>query len=195
MTLTEKGRRTRERILQAAADLLHGQGINATSAGDVMRASGTGKGQFYQHFSSWEALVAEVFAGHVAFVESLPPFESWDDVERWMLTYHELQRSFEFERGCPLGTAAYALHADQKTVRDPVTKAFTAIRDNISRFLRREQRAGRYDADADPKRLAEFAIATVQGGLLLSLLYKNGKPLRGVIREALTHLRSFGIEA
>jgi hypothetical protein len=42
-----KGEKTRLRILEAARDLFHGQGVAATSPDQVIEASGTGKGQFY----------------------------------------------------------------------------------------------------------------------------------------------------
>jgi AcrR family transcriptional regulator len=77
---TAKGLRTRERILQTAADLFHERGINATTAGDVLRASATGKGQFYQHFPSREALVNEVLKRHRAFPAAALPIRSWDDL-------------------------------------------------------------------------------------------------------------------
>src|SRR5262245_35555987 len=47
-----RGEETRLRILRAAADLFHKQGVASTSPEDVMQASETGKGQFYYYFES-----------------------------------------------------------------------------------------------------------------------------------------------
>jgi TetR/AcrR family transcriptional repressor of nem operon len=189
-----KGRQTRERILSTAADLIHQRGLNVTSTGDIMRASGTGKGQFYQHFASREELIMQVFEMHRRFVISQPPIESWDDLERWMLEHYRAQESFRFERGCPVGTAAYALQPDQKELRTEIGETFSAVRRNIARFLRRERSAGRLRSNAKVERLADFAIATVQGGLLLGLLFQRGAPVQAAIQEAFAHLRSFEID-
>jgi TetR/AcrR family transcriptional repressor of nem operon len=194
MVATKKGQRTRERILTTAADLLHQQGINATSTGDIMRVSETGKGQFYQHFAGRDELLAEVFRRYREFVRSQPAIGTWDDLEAWMMEHHRAQEGFGFERGCPVGTAAYALQPDQKELRSLIADAFSAMRRNIADFLRREREAGRLHGDTNPEQLADFTIAAVQGGLLLGLLYGRGAPVQSAIREALGHLHSFRIE-
>ena len=55
-----RGAGTRFRIIHAAADLFHRQGVVATSPDQVIAASETGKGQFYHYFGSKEGLVHEV---------------------------------------------------------------------------------------------------------------------------------------
>ena len=52
-----RGAETRLRIIRAAADLFHKQGVGATSPDQVIEASKTGKGQFYHYFKSKEGLV------------------------------------------------------------------------------------------------------------------------------------------
>jgi AcrR family transcriptional regulator len=193
-TPTAKGMRTRERILQTAADLFHQRGVNATTVGDVLRASGTGKGQFYQHFPSREALVNEVLERHRAFLAAAPPIERWEDLRGWLHHYLELQRSFGYLRGCPVGTAAYALQPDQDQARSTLRRIFDQMRQAIAAFLRTEQEAGRLRADADPRRLADFTVAGVQGAMLLGLLERGPRPARGVVEETYAHLLSHRTE-
>lgn len=183
-----KGERTRQRILDTAADLFHRQGVNATSLGEVLRASGAGKGQFYQHFASREELVEEVLEGHRAFLAGVAPIRSWDDLHAWMHHYLEMQRSFGFERGCPVGTAAYALRPDQRQPRSTLKAIFDRMRDDLATFLDQERQAGRVTDDADPRRLAHFTVAAVQGGMLLGLLDRGPDPARAAIEEAFAHL-------
>ena len=45
--------------------------------------------------------------------------------------------------------------------------------------------------EANPKALAQFAFAALQGGLLLSKTAKTTDPVRGVLNHALAYLRSF----
>lgn len=187
-----KGERTRERIIEAAADLFHRQGVNATSLGDVLRAAKAGKGQFYLHFKDRDALVLEVFGRHRATLEAqrFAVIESWDDLKRWMESHLEMQRLFRFKRGCPIGTAAYALQAEQDAARDSIGRIFGDFRAGIIAFLKRERGAGRLCAEADPARLADFAIACVQGGMILGLLERGPRAARAAIEEGFAHLRS-----
>jgi AcrR family transcriptional regulator len=60
--LTARVAATRNRIVQAAAELMYTRGVNATTFDDVLAASGTSKSQLYRHFEDKEALVRAVIA-------------------------------------------------------------------------------------------------------------------------------------
>ncbi|MGH2697657.1 MAG: TetR family transcriptional regulator C-terminal domain-containing protein [Actinomycetota bacterium] len=186
-----KGERTRERIVGTAADLFHERGMNAASLGDVLRASGTGKGQLYQHFAGREELVNKVLDRHRATLRGVEPVRTWDDLHGWLHRYLEMQRSFGFLRGCPVGTAAYSLQPQQDEQRARLQQIFDDIRSGVAGFLHREQAAGRLDDATDPDRLADFAVAAAQGGMLLGLLERTDRPVRGVLDETFAHLQSY----
>lgn len=61
-TPSTKRERTRERILDAAAEALRTSGYEGLGVADVMRAAGLTHGGFYAHFPNREALVAEALA-------------------------------------------------------------------------------------------------------------------------------------
>ncbi len=48
--MTRRGRASRERIVERAAELFAERGIAATSVDEVLAAAGAGKGQFYHYF-------------------------------------------------------------------------------------------------------------------------------------------------
>jgi TetR/AcrR family transcriptional regulator, transcriptional repressor for nem operon len=187
---TGKGAATRERILATAATLFHQRGINATSLGEVLRASGAGKGQFYQHFSSRDDLVESVLERHASFFRSAPEIASWDELRDWMDGYVGRQAEAHYLVGCPVGTAAYALQADQDRPRETIGTIFGGMRDTLAAFFRSERRAGRLAPDADPRRLAEFTIAAVQGAMILGLVERGPSAARRVVDEAYAHLTS-----
>src|SRR5260370_32625807 len=56
--MTKRGRASRERIVERAAELFAGRGIAATSLDEVIAAAGAGKGQFYHYFRSRDELAA-----------------------------------------------------------------------------------------------------------------------------------------
>src|SRR2546430_10324884 len=56
--VTRRGRASRERIVERAAELFAGRGIAATSLDEVIAAAGAGKGQLYHYFRSRDELAA-----------------------------------------------------------------------------------------------------------------------------------------
>lgn len=192
----KKGAETRRRIIEAAKDLFHRQGMNATSLGEILRSANAGKGQFYQHFASREDLVVEVLRERRRVVESAAarPFEQWSDVVKWMESFLERQVRFGFERGCPDGTAAYSVQSNQVRQRQELNAIFRCMCGRLADFLAREQAAGRLKPEADVVRLAGFTVACIQGGLLLGLLDKQPAAVRSAFDEAQSHLRSFIVE-
>src|SRR5215471_15036403 len=103
---SNQGTETRLRIIAAAADLFHKQGVAATSPDDIIEASSTGKGQFYHYFRSKERLVHEVLQMHLQAIKTgAAPINyeisSWQGLEAWFLRQIELQKSYAMKRGCP----------------------------------------------------------------------------------------------
>src|SRR5215470_9454619 len=94
---TARGDQTRKRILAAAADLFHKQGVVATSPDQIIEASGTGKGQFYHYFKNKEGLVHEVLQTYLEAIQSgngplKYDITSWDDLEEWFVAQIRLQK-------------------------------------------------------------------------------------------------------
>ena len=56
----EQAIRTRERILDAAAQLFRERGFGGIGVADLMKAAGLTHGGFYGHFESKEDLMAQV---------------------------------------------------------------------------------------------------------------------------------------
>ncbi len=84
---TPKGRKTRRKILETAADLFHLRGVNGTSIDEVLEKSGTGKSQFYHYFESKDALLCEVVRLHLdRWLERVPagrPLDTWAGIRAW----------------------------------------------------------------------------------------------------------------
>jgi AcrR family transcriptional regulator len=194
-TLSAKGTATRDRILRVAADMFHKQGIRATSPDEIIEASGTGKGQFYHYFGSKEGLVREVLRWHAELIrngEAPIDYEirSWHGLEQWFLAHIELQKEFGMTRGCPFGTAANDITADDELIRQDLCVIFDLIRSRIAEFFVREKTLGRLINEANEDRLADYCIATVQGAMLLGKVRRDSEIAEGVVRETLSHLKS-----
>ena len=129
--LTARGAATRARIVAAAADLMHVQGVAATSLDQVTAATATSKSQLYQHFADKDALVRAVIAYRAAWVmeaqrPGLERLNSLRGLERWRdaMVQGRVLRSGAY--GCPLGSLVSELADSEETVRAELAAGFAA---------------------------------------------------------------------
>lgn len=183
-------------MLRAAADLIHVRGVHGTSVDDVLEASGTGKSQFYRYFGSKDDLVREVV--HYQMEEwlkrvgaILARLDSFRGFEEWFERMVAFQSRRGFVGGCPIGSVAAETADSNEPLRLDLTEIFQVRRRYIANGLAAMKQRGELVAEADPEELAEFVLAAIQGGLLLSSTEKDGDLLRHALAHALAHLRSF----
>jgi AcrR family transcriptional regulator len=195
-TRTARGTETRLRIIRAAAELFHRQGVAATSPDQIIAASGTGKSQFYHYFGSKEGLVHEVLQDWLDAVRggtypADPSIESWRDLEQWFRAHVKWQKRFQMTRGCPLGTIGNELTAENELVRQDLTLIFEVMRNKLAAFFIREKAAGRLAPAASEQALADFCLATVEGAMLMGRINRSSAVVETTTDQALAHLRSY----
>src|SRR5215470_6265797 len=103
---TERGRRTRAAIVEAAARLMHERGYAATCMDDVLLASGTGKSQLYHYFDSKQDLTVAVMAhafDQVMAAQSALTDPTCVDLRQWRDEVVHVHRNGAHGT-CPLGT-------------------------------------------------------------------------------------------
>jgi AcrR family transcriptional regulator len=191
-----KGAETRLRIITAAADLFHKQGVRATSPDQIIEKSGTGKGQFYHYFKNKEGLVHEVLQSHLdAIRDGTAPLnyeiEAWPDLERWFRAQIELQRSFKMSRGCPFGTIGNEITDNDELVRQDLSLIFEVMKNKIALFFCKEKAKGLLVQEANEVSMADFCIAVIQGAMLMGKVKRNSQPVETTVREALAHLKHY----
>src|ERR1700760_4156428 len=108
--MTRRGRASRERIVERAADLFAERGIAATSVDEVLAAAGAGKGQFYHYFRGRDELAAAAVGYRCAqavdgLTQALGDVSSMAGLEQARAGF---AAGFEQMRlpGCPRGTRA-----------------------------------------------------------------------------------------
>lgn len=191
---SEKGEKTRLRVLQAAGDLFHAQGVAATSPDQVIEASETGKGQFYHYFRSKEGLVHAVLQNYLDEIHAgnNPAYfeiRGWKDLERWFQVHLELQKNFGMTRGCPFGTIGNGVTAKDELVRQDLNLIFEIMKGNLATFFIKEKTLGRLSKGADENELADFCIATVQGAMLMGKIKRSSQTVETTIKAALAHIK------
>ena len=195
-----RGEETRLRIIRAAVDLFHKQGVRATSPDQIIEASGTGKGQFYYYFKNKEGLVHEVLQNHLEMIKTNQApvsynINSWQELEQCFLMHIELQKRFDMTRGCPIGTVGNEVTEHDELIRQDVSLIFEVIKNKFAAFFIREKAKGNLTDDANEEQLANFCIATLQGAMLLGKVQRSSRPVEAAIREALEQVQRYVIKS
>jgi AcrR family transcriptional regulator len=193
-----QGAETRLKIIQAAADLFHKQGVGATSPDEIIEASGTGKGQFYHYFKSKEGLVHEVLQFYADGIKSgASPvnydIQSWEDLEGWFSAQVELQRRFRMTRGCPFGTIGGEVTENDELIRQDLSLIFELVGNQLAAFFIREKATGRISAAVNERQLADFCMAVAQGAMLVGKVKRDSHLVEATFREALSHLKAYAV--
>jgi TetR/AcrR family transcriptional repressor of nem operon len=182
--LTRKGRETRQRIVDAAADLIFQQGVAHTTIEDVRAAADVSSSQLYHYFDDKPALIRAVVdhqadtivGGQETFdLSTLDGLRAWRD---WLIAY---QREHGCSGGCPIGSLGSELAETDPEARAQVADGFKRWEATIQSGLREMHAHGRLTPDTDPDTLALALLAALQGGLLLTQIKRDTKPLEAAL--------------
>jgi TetR/AcrR family transcriptional regulator, transcriptional repressor for nem operon len=191
---TGRGRASRERIVERAAELFADRGIAATSVDEVLAAAGAGKGQFYHYFRGRDELAAAA-VGHrcvqvvAGLTEALRGVSSLAGLEQALAGYVA-----GFEQmgmpGCPIGTLATEVAGRNEEARLQAAAGFDAWERLLAGALERMRQRGELRADAAPAVLATGLLASIEGGMVLSQTRKDIASLRIAVDTGLAQVRA-----
>jgi AcrR family transcriptional regulator len=177
--LTPKGERTRARIVEEAAVLIHERGVAGTTLDDVKAAAEVSGSQLYHYFPDKNDLVqavidyqadATVSNQRHADLGSVKGVQAWRD----MVIY--AAERVQAKGGCPLGSLGGQLAESDPEARSLIAAGFERWTTEISEGLRSLQASGQLPPSLDPDDLAVTLLATLQGGLLLAQVQRSTRP-------------------
>ncbi|MGH3248996.1 MAG: TetR/AcrR family transcriptional regulator [Trebonia sp.] len=198
--LTARGAATRDRIVQAAADLMYVKGVNATTLDDIRAATGTSKSQLYRHFPDKDALIHAVIALRGQQIldretQRLGKLSSFSGLTRWRNALIQVNSLQNGAYGCALGSMASELADQDEQARASLAGLFRAWEELLAAGLRRMQAKGTLSPGADPDRLAVGLMAALQGGYLLASTAHDVRPMEIALDLALEHVKSYLVES
>ena len=194
---------TREQVVAHAAALIRERGFRATSIGDVLERAGIQKGSFYYHFPSkedlghavidrWLADQRERLLDYLAAADGPPPLERPAAVLDGFLAEQDTNGC---RGGCAFGNLAAELSDVHEGFRLRLREAFTLFRKGFAGLLERARARGDVRDDLDIPAMADFLVASIEGGVLLAKVEKRTEPLANVLRMAEAHLASYRTRA
>ena len=193
--LTRRGRETRQRIVAAAAELMFENGVAETTLEDIRAAAGVSGSQVYHYFEDKQALVRAVIdyqtdavldiqGAHLDRLDTLPGLRAWRD----FLVEH--QRRLGCRGGCPIGALGAEVAETDAAARLAAARGLHRWEGRIRDGFRAMHARGDLPAGTDPNDLALAMLAALQGGLLLTQLQRDTKPLEVALNAMLDRIQT-----
>ena len=191
---TRRGRESRGRIVECAADLIAERGVERMGLDQVIAAAGVSKSQLYHYFADRDALI-EAAVNHrcrqvqTALAQLFGGLDSLAELELRLARFVTIYE--ESLAGCPVGRIAGEVAGRHDGARQQVEKAFADWEGLFAGLFSRLRQRGQMRPDTDPAALATALLAALEGGQLISQTRKDSASLRIAIAAALGYIRTF----
>jgi TetR/AcrR family transcriptional repressor of nem operon len=182
--LTPKGERTRARIVEEAARLIHECGVAGTTLDDVKTAAEVSGSQLYHYFPDKEELVQAVIdyqADSIVNNQQHANLGTVKGLRAWRNMVIAAVKSTEAKGGCPLGSLGGQLAESDPEARALIAAGFERWSTAISDGLQALHAEGQLPSDINPDDLAVTLLATLQGGLLLAQVQRSTQPFETAV--------------
>ena len=192
---TAKGLATRNRIVSAAADLVHRYGVRGATNPAVRKAADVSGSQLSHYFPEKERLVRAVIgwrAEQVVNFSRLPPsgrLDSLTSLRRWADSY--TRREGVWRGGCRFGALASEVLKSEPDLKPEIAAGFRQWREVFREGLVAMRERHELSQDADPDRLATVLLAAFQGGMLLAQAEDSAAPLSAALDGAIDYVAGF----
>lgn len=185
---TTKGEKTRRRIVGHATLLMYEKGYARTTIDDVIAAAGVTKGSFYFHFSSKEALgyavidnASDYILGSMRRSLDLTQLTPQERIEAMLKGIQDIVEAADCSRGCILGNLALETSNSNDGFRERIARAFRDWSELIASELEEMKAEGELPPDFDCAAYADFAIAALEGGIMISKVTLDPAPMRNSV--------------
>jgi AcrR family transcriptional regulator len=194
--LTAKGRATRARIVEGAAEVLREQGVAHTTLDDIRGRTGTSKSQLFHYFPDGKdellLAVARFEAGRV--LEDQQPhlgrLDTWQSWQQWRDVVVE-----RYERHgdtCPLGALFLQVGRSSPGAQAIVTELMRQWQHQLARGMRALQSNGLVSPSLDVDRASAALLAGIQGGVVIMMSTGDSTHLRAALDTGIDHLHAWG---
>jgi len=184
----------REKILEAALNLIRAKGYAATSVDDLCAAAGVTKGAFFHHFASKEDLAvkaADYWSETTsAFFAAAAYHDRADPLDR-VLGYIDFRKALlkgaipEFT--CLVGTMVQEAYESHPAIREAVDRSISTHAAKVEGDIAEAMRLRGLDANWTAESLALHAQAVLQGAFVLA----KAKGAAAIAVDSVDHLRRY----
>ncbi|MGK7952688.1 MAG: TetR/AcrR family transcriptional regulator [Xenococcaceae cyanobacterium] len=194
-----KAEQTKARIIEKSANLFNQRGYAAVSIADIMQATGLKKGGIYNHFQSKEELALAAFDYAVNLVTQ----KVWNVVKqeqnaiarlKVLVKVHlEYKDNPPLPGGCPIMNSAIEWDDTNSLLRDKTQKAMDSWRNLIIKIVEKGIKKGEIKPDVESDEIATIIISSLEGGIMMSKLYRDSIHLERVVTSLQNYLDNLAL--
>ena len=175
---------TKDRILEAGAEIIHQKGYNHTGIQEVLNAAKVPKGSFYNYFKSKEDFGLQIIDRFQSQFDRLA-IEILEDVsmtplqriDRFLGASMEHFHNSNYTGGCPIGNLAQEMGDLSSAFRKKLGDAMDAMVIAYAKVLTKAQSSGEISEHLDVNAAAYFIVAGWHGAIIQMKLTQNLAPL------------------
>jgi TetR/AcrR family transcriptional regulator, transcriptional repressor for nem operon len=197
---TQRGEDRREKILQAAEAIILQKGFSATSIEDIMAAAHITKGGFFYHFPGKNELAralveryleedAKLFDGLTQRAAELTE----DPLQQWLLFLNLLAETManleDLHPGCLVASFTYESAQLDDDVKALIAEGLLRWRQFFRQQLERAAAAYAMDDAVSLDELADLLSSTIEGGIIVSRVFRDKMVLPQHIRQYRNYIR------
>jgi AcrR family transcriptional regulator len=198
--LTAKGRATRDRILQVAAELILREGLSALNMDALRKAASISGSQLAHYFADKQALIRAVVVRQIHVVldfhrqPKLGALNTFDDFERWIDLNMRYLRRIGYSGTPTYHALAGQLGKSDSATRETLASGYWQWIELLEQVIQQMRDNGLLVATADPRNLALVIVSAHQGGATLAFTYRANWPHADAVRFAVNYLRMFATD-
>ncbi|BCL33764.1 TetR/AcrR family transcriptional regulator [Nostoc sp. MS1] len=188
-----KGKETKTRILQQAAELFNQQGYAGSSISDIMRVTGLQKGGIYNHFQSKDELALQAFDYAIASVSKhyrialRSKRHAVERLQALIAVFSSFAQNPPIAGGCPLLNTAVESDDAHPALRERTQQAMNAWLNMIRRVMQMGIEKGEIRDNVDTDEIATIIVATLEGAIMMTKLYDDTV----YMQRAVNHLNHY----
>ncbi|SBS72485.1 Regulatory protein TetR [uncultured Mycobacterium sp.] len=192
--LTAKGRATRQRIIQGAADEIRARGVALTTLEDIMNQTRTSKSQLFHYFPGGKEqllLAVAAFESQMVLDDQQPhlgALTSWAAWQRWRDSVVERYR--RQGQNCPIAVLMSEIGRTTPGAEAVTTELIAKWRGAIATGIRSMQAQGKMAGSVDAERAAAALLAGIQGGVGIMLATGDLTYLEAALDDGIQRLRA-----
>src|SRR5829696_4269796 len=184
----------KDKLLDAAVQVVRQKGYAATSVDDLCRAAGVTKGAFFHHFESKEDLAvaaARYWSDFTTDFFDKAPYQKHSDPLDRLLAYIDFRR--EILQGniedftCLLGTMVQEAYATSPKIRQACDASISRHAAAVAQDIAAAKKLYAPDATWDAEELALFTQVVVQGAFILAKAKQGPK----AAEASILHLKRY----
>lgn len=188
-----KGEQTKTRLVAKTAELIAAQGYHATGLNQITQESGTPMGSLYYHFRGGkdELVSTAMQAGGDQVAQAMTAiFANTEDIptaiRAVVQVLAEQLAGSAYLKGCPIATVTLETAATNDRIQTTAQTIYGGWQSQIATFLFQHG----FDTESAAS-AARFALAVIEGGLILSRAERSNAPLIQASEHLIAYLSSF----